>query len=467
MDSPGVSPERPVKITYKSRTKRKRELEDDNDARSVASVEASEVEGSPKRSPSKSKKFTEMGPPDSTKKPEFKVPEGPYKRQRRDSEIPDSVSVGSKKKTHIRSASSVTSFKQLQSSSAASSPTQKPVSRSHKPSSSVSQKNPAPSESEFDDGASIAESISTTNKLRRTEGERIEYFKNQPEASDIEPHHVTCLRCKKTVNLGKRQTYAVKPWETHRTRCDAKVFQSGEDNDNESEAAVTNTTVRPRTTEAERKAILESEAEEVKPDEAKCKRCEKWIRLGNGKYSLGNWQGHQSRCGGVTPSSRVATAERKLRLVNDPGAKSFGPRHVECATCTKSIVLEGEADYTLASWEVHKSECHEPDSSSPKTPSSPERRTIPRPPASVESSSTVVSPEGVEGSPPSRGVKRRLEEDVEEDGAEPLTEPTTEPPTNRPRTETYVPPQKEAPSPLGWFMMPIRSFMRGFRESLS
>jgi hypothetical protein len=56
--------------------------------------------------------------------------------------------------------------------------------------------------------------------IRRTEAERIEYFNNQPDCSNIEPHNVTCTRCNKVVQLGRKQTYTVKPWETHRRRCD-------------------------------------------------------------------------------------------------------------------------------------------------------------------------------------------------------------------------------------------------------
>ncbi|KAF9266905.1 hypothetical protein L218DRAFT_755876 [Marasmius fiardii PR-910] len=347
------------------------------------------------------------------------------------------------------------------------------MSRSHKPDSSVSLKNPLPSESEFDDGASVAESILSTTKVRRTEAERIEYFKNQPEASDVGPYKVTCLRCKKTISLGKRQTYTVKLWETHRTRCDAKVpsgmfneksVHVSKKNDSKSETGATSTTARVKTTEAERKAILEREAADLKPDEALCKRCKKWIRLGNGNtYSLGNWTSHQVRCGGVVPSSRVATAERKLRIVNDPRARAFGPRHVECAACGKSIVLGGDADYTLTSWEKHKTGCSDP--SSPDTPVkstsveiSSEFSSVPRSPPSVESSTTVVSPDGAGSSSPKRGAKRCLEEE---------TDDVAEPPSNKPRTEAYVPPEQEPPSALGWFLLPFRSFLRGFKESLS
>lgn len=71
----------------------------------------------------------------------------------------------------------------------------------------------------------------------------------------------------------------------------------------------------------------------------------------------------------------------------------------------------------------------------------------------------MVSPER----PVSKGVKRPLE-DSEIDL--PLDDPDARP-QNRPRTEAYVAPDKESPSFLGWFMMPFKSFVRGFTESMN
>lgn len=68
----------------------------------------------------------------------------------------------------------------------------------------------------------------------------------------------------------------------------------------------------------------------------------------------------------------------------------------------------------------------------------------------------------IEG-PVTKGVKRRLEDDEVD---LPEDDPDARP-QNRPRTENYVAPDKEPPSVLGWFMMPFKSFMRGFKESLS
>lgn len=57
------------------------------------------------------------------------------------------------------------------------------------------------------------------------------------------------------------------------------------------------------------------------------------------------------------PSSRVAAAERKLRLVNDPQAKSFRAHDVECAVCGVRVDLKGDGHYNLTSWEEHKERC--------------------------------------------------------------------------------------------------------------
>jgi hypothetical protein len=58
-----------------------------------------------------------------------------------------------------------------------------------------------------------------------------------------------------------------------------------------------------------------------------------------------------------SPSSRVATAERKLKLVNDASAKSFSATSVHCGHCEATIALDGEGDYNLTKWEEHKTNC--------------------------------------------------------------------------------------------------------------
>lgn len=364
-------------------------------------------------------------PPDSSgvKKIDFKQPELPSKHKQS-----DSVSVSSRKPktSHTRNSSS--------------------ISRADTTSSPGRKKAPTPEvETDIDDGVSVADSLMSGKFIRRTEQERIEYFKNQPECdpSCLEPHRVKCLRCGKWVSLGSKQTYTVKPWEKHRSRCDQHVPQHlfG---DNQSEAgsvapSVAKSEASTRRTLAERKAFFEADTRcaEVQPDQALCKRCQKWIRLSTKQaYALYNWHSHQSTCSESMPSDRVTAAERKLRLVNDKDARpGFTTHSVQCARCDTTVILEGDGDFNLTNWELHKSSCT-------KSPSK-----------------SSVSLEA--GSSPRKGKKRALEDDG------PSTEVVDERPTNRPRTESYEAPDQESPGPFGWFMAPFKAFINGFKDSLS
>jgi len=55
----------------------------------------------------------------------------------------------------------------------------------------------------------------------------------------------------------------------------------------------------------------------------------------------------------------VASAKRRLLLVNDSQAKCFSAKDVECAFCGLHVELEGEGDYKLTKWDEHKSSCFE------------------------------------------------------------------------------------------------------------
>ncbi|KAF9073250.1 hypothetical protein BDP27DRAFT_1216203, partial [Rhodocollybia butyracea] len=366
------------------------------------------------------------------------------------------------KKTHVRGSSSVASSKQILLMAKLTPPTstKKPASVRGKP------VRITPSESDIDDGASVADSIISTNRVRRTEAERVEYFKNQPECGSLEPTRVKCIRCQKYISLGRKTTYNVGPWEKHRAKCDLKPavecvsLQDSPEGGDEETRSESVTPSRPHRTADERKAVLlaDPNIQEVKTDEVLCKKCNSWIRLVSGRsYDLRNWNRHNKSCGAAVPSSRVATAERKLKLVNDPRVKSFGTSFVVCAACDTKIELMNDVDYNLTLWEEHKAGCAETQSDKSSIPSPTQSA---KAPTSVGSStSTVIHTE----EPVAKGVKRRLEDD---DVDLPEDDPDARP-QNRPRTENYVAPNNEPPSVLGWFMMPFKSFMRGFKESLS
>jgi hypothetical protein len=179
-----------------------------------------------------------------------------------------------------------------------------------------------------------------------------------------------------------------------------------------------------------------------------------------------------------SPSNRVATATRKLQIVNDPLAKSFGPTHVDCSLCNEKITLMGEGMYNLTDWEAHKESCPRLVNcfvemrasqltvlwySKPIQPQQahgaskePIAFSVRPPPSSSSTDGTFIASDS--NIPP--GSKRlRDDSDVPVDDSDVR-------PSNRPRTETYEPTQKEAPSAMGWFMLPLKAFVRGFRESL-
>ncbi|KAJ7576997.1 hypothetical protein C8J56DRAFT_972084 [Mycena floridula] len=378
-----------------------------------------------------------MRPPDSTdivRKMDFKPPNPPSKHARGSSQSAS----GRKPASHIRSSASVGSLSQLKQSNAKASPSTPGKKRLTRP--------PSP-ETEFDDTASVAESFMSTNRVRRTEPERIEYFKNQPECDpQLEPHRVRCLRCRKHVSLGTKTTYAVKPWESHRLRCDQKVYNFEEDNqDNESDVgsiapSVAQSEATVRRTEEERKAILEADprALKVEAEQVFCKRCQKWIRLSSKtRFALTNWNRHQQSCSDAVPSSRVTFAERQIRILNDKQAKVFTETNVKCAFCDLDVALDGTGQFDLTNWELHKAQCPQPSNA----------------PASGSDTTAVASS-------PKKNLKRKLEDDEE------APEDPDARATNRPRTENYQPPQQESPGPLGWFLMPFKAFVHGFKDSL-
>jgi len=368
---------------------------------------------------------------------------------------------------HSRRASSVTSLKQL-----AKMETESPLRK--KPESKDKSGN-----GNDDDNLSVANSAVNAGRLRRNEAERIQYFENESECGKMEPHQVHCLRCNKPVNLGRKQTYAVRPWEIHRARCDqrpALVVFTGTDTKMESESTSEPTvpsgprpasqpTPARRPSEQERKGFLESDSqiEKVEKHSVLCRKCQIWVDLGqNSSYATSHWVKHKLRCSTPVPSSRVTAAKRSLVLVNDAQAKSFDPKSVECALCCTEIKLEGEGDFNLVKWNEHKLSCIKSVKSAPilkndRVNSVPFPGQPCRPPLSSASTEDTLI---VDASRPEKGLKRTRED--------PDHLPHEEmPKLIRQRTDLYLPPTMEPPnSILGWFMMPVHSFVRGFKESL-
>jgi len=479
----------PVKATYAGRAKRKRlsmKSTDDNDngdspsEDSDAGSDFKEEEERPKvAKPTKSSSSASMRPPESkgAKKVDLHLPGPSPKRQRLSPEEPDSSPSKKAKKPFAKPPS--ISSKSLSSI--------KPLSRTGSKMISPSRfKTPDSNQGE---NSSIAGSNAEAapKRVRRTEDERIQAFKDDPNCGEVEAGRAYCKRCEKWLSLGKKTTYELAPWEQHSRRCGggktpkspSKIAKAVEqediqsDRDEDSQSMMSESIAEydrdAKMTEDERKALLEADnrAESVHPHEAVCKKCQKVVKLApKRQYILTNWRRHQDKCSGQQQSSRVAMAERKLRIVNDAQAKSFTARTVECKKCSENVPLDGE--YELGKWEEHKTKC-----SSPTSQKVTKIRGKPnvRPPLSSGSASTdaTLVPANSDSSP-SRGEKRARESEPQV-GATLQGQDEDGEPAKKPRLETYVPIDEKADAPKpglwGWFTRPFLSFASGFRESMT
>ncbi|KAI0629336.1 hypothetical protein C8Q77DRAFT_1143421 [Trametes polyzona] len=336
----------------------------------------------------------------------------------------------------------------------------------------------------LEDGADDRSSIGESSKLRarKTEAERRQFLEEDPNSGDVEAHRVFCKACDAWVDLNPKRRYIMRLWLEHRKQCKTVAAESPSKAKSEQEekpaetaaaeddgASVAATSVaeaghRRVVKEEDRKAILEGDPRitEVKPDSAFCKDCQKWVKLSpNTRYSLYHWRVHTQKCTSAVPSSRVATAQRKLKLVNDPHMKSFTARSVDCKLCNVTVELVGTSDYDLTKWEEHKSTAHGIDTTTPgagavdasTAPKAAEGGSPRPPPSTASTDETVVATD----SPPRQG-KKRAREDDEEDVPERSV---------RPRDETYTAPEGESPGFLNWIAAPFKNFLRGFREGLA
>ncbi|TFK29681.1 hypothetical protein FA15DRAFT_663846 [Coprinopsis marcescibilis] len=318
---------------------------------------------------------------------------------------------------------------------------------------------------------SIAESTITSGRISRTVKDRQEYFKNQSDCAAFGPYRALCSRCKHFVNLNRSQTYAVTPWERHRAKCDQELASEAALPANADEMVNLPPSqifgeLPVRRSASERRAYLLSEKniEVVEEGRVKCNSCSNWVTLKKGQpYDLTKWKQHKERCVQDTPSDRILTAERKLAIINDPQVKSFDSTSIECSKCDQKIVGTSGKEYDLEAWESHKEQCRE--AAEPQQPEGTVS-SVPFPAVkSGEPSSSVASTEdtlvAASGHESTRGAKRPREEETSETVLE-----EDERPANRKRSEIYEPPIQDAPTPMGWILLPFKSFVRGFRQSL-
>ena len=260
------------------------------------------------------------------------------------------------------------------------------------------------------DDVSVAES---SKGHRKTEEERIQFFQSQPDCREVEPHRAFCTGCDQWVPLNAVRPYVMRPWLVHRRECRINSHTNKQYafdsrfpelplmclregcpqrlsiKKRELLMAVTAMTMsylpfnlhpgHQGGTRVRRSARLTLKGTRAlkKFDPMKCcarparngcsSETSRAIRSVTGKNikndALVRCESIHMNCvrsqidNTYSPSSRVATAERKLMLVNDASAKSFSGTDVLCKHCDTTIALDGEGDYNLTKWQEHKAAC--------------------------------------------------------------------------------------------------------------
>ncbi|TBU34093.1 hypothetical protein BD311DRAFT_747125 [Dichomitus squalens] len=350
----------------------------------------------------------------------------------------------------------------------------KPKSQSMKPRSQIQR-----TDTQEDGDEESASGVFGTGRYtsRKGEAERRQFLEDDPNSGEVEPHRVYCKVCSQWVDLNPKLKYIMKLWVEHRRHCkstsrsesptkekttstEPEVEVEEDEDESVAQEEPVHLGIKRVKKEQDRKAIIEADplTGEVKPESAYCKGCQSWVKLSTQTtYSLHHWRTHANKCSGSIPSSRVATAQRKLNLVNDPQVKSCTSQSVECKSCNKTIELEGKAEYDLTKWEEHKLACNSGILNGAAARAGAKETLIPsssRPPPSVADTEDTVVATDVASTPQKTRKRSREDDDVPERAV-------------RPRDASYEPTQAENPGFLTWVSESIMGFFRGVREGFS
>lgn len=445
----------PVRKTYP--TRRQSAVRDA--ARNESSAE--ETDMSPRRGSPKKQVSPSKGSETKPKRVDVFLPP-PSPKRSRFAAVGETVSEQNPKPVSKTSETPVQANKGNTPKKAPVTPTPALLTRTSLISFSKSKRAPSPPE---DDSESVTESTTPGSARRtRTEEQRIQYLREQPDCGEFEPHRAFCKRCNRWVGMGGRTTYPIYKWTKHIEKCRIKGGGPAESDGGESgddQASTVGTPDRtPRRNEEQRRQFLQNDPRTLilRDGEVQCRACQKWIKLGaQRRYDLSAWNQHCGRCTGELPSGRTAVMSRRNQLVNDPQVKSFTTEAVVCNACDLPVVLQGDGDYNLVAWEEHKLGCIPPKAPVPIPPPSVVAEP-PKPPVSnADTEATLVGT----SSSPSRGKKRQREDG--ENVQEPINaaaEDLDARPTTKRRTESYEPPAGFLPSLWKWATTEVRAFVR-------
>ncbi|KAI0091455.1 hypothetical protein BDY19DRAFT_991161 [Irpex rosettiformis] len=303
MSDVAVSSEKPSpRTTYVGRMKKKREKLKDGEVREIIEdsekeEETEEMNGEDTGLESKTAPVLKPTAPEKT----FVVPQTPASASRKPLSSA-SVVVPASGSKHIRNGST----------------------------SSVQGKPQSHAGIEGTESISDAESIATIDgkprRKRKSEAERIQFFKDDLWCQEVEAHRILCRNCGEWKDLHPKRRFVMQNWLAHKKACPGSknppLFSTPKPISQVSALHAVATPIRTQTPssttsdtlgpmEAEGKATLENDFRtgEIRPHEVFCTQCATWVKLyPTTKYSPKNWLAHVQQCPGTASSSAAPTA---------------------------------------------------------------------------------------------------------------------------------------------------------------
>ena len=138
---------------------------------------------------------------------------------------------------------------------------------------------------------------------KRSEEERINFFKTDPYVAQFEAYRVLCAGCDKWIRLRSNSSYCSIPWEAHRKSCLAK---KGCDYSISRDMPLFDPSFS-----------VHKPALKVETDRRQCENCDTWVLLGNDDREPDEkWAHHKLEC--ARPSFASSHAATKRHKTDSP-----------------------------------------------------------------------------------------------------------------------------------------------------
>lgn len=179
-----------------------------------------------------------------------------------------------------------------------------------------------------DDAVSIAGSTKAARKRKR-EPDRIQFFKDDPQCKDIEPHRALCAKCDTWISLHAKRRYVMQSWTEHRKACTGSA--SVPPDIVSPDARSVPDTAQPTIADTDGRTALEGDSRtgEIRPHEAFCTSCNTWIQLDpTVPYVVTNWKAHTQECPGniaAPPPDTTPSNDAEMPDQSNPPVRAENP----------------------------------------------------------------------------------------------------------------------------------------------